>query len=338
MTIFRALILTLLVAAVASAEEPAYETRVIGTGTFTFTQPRALRVGPDGSVYMIEGDTDWATMRRMSADLASSQRFSAKVVTPDDAPGKWFHPAGFHVTKAGDLLVADTGRKRVLLLGPGGEFKSLLVRPGPPADLAGPTDAIELPSGEFVVCDSASSRILLFGAKGEMKRAIASEGAGDADVNHPFSLALDREGNLWTVDTLNRRLVVRGRDLGVIRVIRPMAADGPLLRWPSYLDFDGEGNALVADDGRSCVFKLSPAARCLCVSGWAPTSAGPSRASRASRRCRTAPRSSPIPGAACSCDSPPTAKPSARSGSPTSACRAAASRPLRSTARAGSTS
>ena len=157
------------------------------------------------------------------------------------------------------MLVADTGRKRILRLSAEGDFKGVAAAPGAPANLDGPTDAVELASGEIVVCDSASSRLVLFDASGAFKRVIASPGKGPNEVSHPFSMALDAEGNLLTVDTLNRRLVCRGQDLAVTRVVRPKQGDDLLFVMPSFIAVERDGNLLVADDGRSCVFRLTVA-------------------------------------------------------------------------------
>ncbi len=254
-----ALILILLTfAAAAGAEGPAYETKVIGAGALTFDQPRAIFVGSGGRIYLVEGEAEWAVGRMISADLATSTRLKPAGTLPDNTPVKWFHPASIHPMSSGDLLVADTGRKRILRLTEDGAFKDVLVPPGPPANLEGPTDAVRLTTGEIVVCDSASSRLVLFDADGVFRRVLAAPGSGPDQVNHPYSLALDAVGRLWTVDTLNRRLVCRGDDLSVLRVVHPQDASGPVFRWPSFVAVELSGNLLVADDGRSCVFRLAP--------------------------------------------------------------------------------
>jgi len=263
---FSPVLVVVMVAGAAFAESAGgYRVEVIGGGPLMFCQPRCLRAGLAGRVYLLEGEREWTRGSILGDDGVTVKRFGADGRT-DGKSGLWYHPASLRVTASGDVLVADTGNRRVLLFSAEGEFKNVVVAPGAgDASLEGPTDALELASGELVVCDSASSRVLLYDRAGKLKRVVASPGSRPDQVNHPFSLALDPAGNLWIADTLNRRLIQRGTDMSVKRVLRPMDVDGgsPLLRWVSYLDFDRSGNLLVADDGLGCILKLSPEGKLL---------------------------------------------------------------------------
>lgn len=249
-------ILLVLAASAAFGDDVGgYRTEVIGAGPLAFSQPRCLRAAADGRVYLLEGRGEWVGGRILGADFASVKHFGTNG-RPGEGPGRWFHPASLRPTADGDVLVADTGNRRVLLFDAEGRFKRVVVSEAA-GSLEGPTDALALPGGDVLVCDSASSRVLLYDETGLLKRTIASPGTKADQVNHPFSLALDGDGEVWIVDTLNRRLLELGRSLSVKRVVRPTGPEGPLLRWPSYLDFDRDGNLLVADDGGSCILKLS---------------------------------------------------------------------------------
>ena len=263
-------ILVLSCGVVLGAEAGEYRVEVIGGGALTLTQPRCVRVSETGHVYFLSGEKDRVYGRVLGPDFSPVGSFGRNGRASGQT-GHWFHPASLRPTRNGDLLVADTGNRRVLLFGPDGKFKKVLVPSGDAAGaLEGPTDVLELPGGDWVVCDSSSSRVLLYDGSGKLKRVIASKGKKHSQVNGPFSLAIDREGDLWVVDTMNRRLVERGTDFAVKRVVKPTTAGGPLLRWPSYLDFDRDGNLLVADDGNSCVLKLSPEGRLLARIGMTP--------------------------------------------------------------------
>ena len=246
-------VISVLLPVAASGDEVAWRSETFGEGPLLLLQPRCVRVGPTGRVYLLQGEK-WQVRGGILTPDGKLLRSFGVPGRRRGEDGSWFHPASLRPTRRGELLVADTGGRRILLFDRDGGFKRVVAA----GSLKGPTDVVQLPSGDLVVCDSASSRVLLISAAGTLKRVIASPGKDPDQVSHPFSLGLDREGDLWIVDTLNRRLIERGRDFSVKRVLRPQAADGPLLRWPSYVDFDVKGNVFVADDGRECVFWFSP--------------------------------------------------------------------------------
>ena len=241
----------------------ACRVEVIGGGALTLTQPRCVRVGPSGTVFLLEGERDGVYGGVLGACAGLVRRFGTNARASDRVES-WYHPASLRPARDGGILVADTGKRRVLRFDADGTFTKVVIGPGG-ADtvLEGPTDVLELPSGDLVVCDSASSRVLLCDASGKLKRVVASPGTKPHQVNHPFSLALDANDHLWIVDVLNRRLVERTSGLSVKRVVKPTDDDGPLLHRPSYMDFDRDGNLLVADDGAGCVLKLSPEGKLL---------------------------------------------------------------------------
>ena len=246
----------LMTAMIARAEEVPCDVRIIGAGPMVMTLPRCLRAAPSGQVYLLQGKNGITQGCLLRADYTGVELFGDNGRTAE--AGKWFHPASFHPTKRGDLLVADTGNHRVLLLDREGNFKKVVIPEDKSTDgLVGPTDAVELPGGDIVVCDSTASKLVLYGADGKRKRVIAQAGSGPDEVKYPFSLGVDSDGDLCVVDTLNRRLVERGGDLAVKRVIKPVTPDGPVMSYPSFIDFDSTGNILVADAGAGCIFRFS---------------------------------------------------------------------------------
>ena len=140
--------------------------------------------------------------------------------------------------------------------------------PAPEAQLNGPFDVAFDAGGNLFLSDTFNHRIRRVDAKTGIITTVAGNGrkdflgdggpATEAALDEPYGIVLDRAGNLYFADRLNRR--VRKVDAnGVISTVAGIglaryAGDGVLatttgLRGPRVLAVDAAGNLLISESG-----------------------------------------------------------------------------------------
>jgi DNA-binding beta-propeller fold protein YncE len=204
------------------------------------SQSQVLQVTPQGVVVALVGPADLST------------------------------PTGLAVDGEGSLYIGDTGRHRVLKLGPEGRLLTVAGTgtagfsgdggPASAARLNGPWGlAVDL-HGNLSIADAANHRVRRLTPEGRISTVAGTGMAGfsgdggpasAARLDRPLALLLDRQGNLFIVDSLNGRIrKVDGE--GIITTVF-CAATG---YFPASIAVDQEGNLLVADPFQHRIVKV----------------------------------------------------------------------------------
>lgn len=132
------------------------------------------------------------------------------------AAGQFSSPRGVATLPDGSLLVADSGNHRIQRLDADG--KSVLTigtQGGGEGQFQEPWSVAAGPDGSIYVADTWNHRVQKFDASGKFMRQWGTFGetGGQAGPNRdlllygPRSIALDKGGNIWLVDTGNKRVV-----------------------------------------------------------------------------------------------------------------------------------
>jgi hypothetical protein len=120
-------------------------------------------------------------------------------------PGQLDSPQGVSFARSGDVVVADTGNRRVQFFGEGGD----LVRIVPEADadnpLIAPRRAVLDPSGRLYVADPEAGRLFVFDKAGKLERSLSPEGIDDFQ---PTDVELMRDGRIYVTDAASRSLFI----------------------------------------------------------------------------------------------------------------------------------
>jgi DNA-binding beta-propeller fold protein YncE len=170
-----------------------------------------------------------------------------------------FGPRGLAISSEGELLLADTGNKRVLRLRGNGE---LLAQIGGLGAAPGRFDepvgiAVDPTSRDVLVADAWNQRIQRLNARLEFLQEWQVPGwiARDAD-SKPY-LAVDPRGNVFASDPGQSRVLVFD-SRGTLRYsLRDMGDQVGPLRHPTGIAVDPRDNALwVADSGNDRVLRL----------------------------------------------------------------------------------
>ena len=159
-------------------------------------------------------------------------------------------PAAIAVDHRGDLLVADTGNHRVVVLDPGGRVLRDFGGYGwDEGQFDGPSD-LSVYAGFFTyVLDRGNRRVVRFDVDGLYVDEIVSDG----EAGSPVAIAVGRSGELLLVDEDSQSVLLRSQfDEQLEPFGRFGAGQGGLVR-PVAIDVGPRGEIAVADPGRRAV-------------------------------------------------------------------------------------
>jgi len=119
-------------------------------------------------------------------------------------PGQLDSPEGVSFTPAGDLLVADTGNKRIQWFGSQGEFIQTVPAPGSPNPLVQPRRVVMAEDGRIYIADPGAGRLFVFDDTG-LRQSLRPRGAGEF---RPTDVEVTGSGRLYVTDAAGRALYV----------------------------------------------------------------------------------------------------------------------------------
>lgn len=117
--------------------------------------------------------------------------------------GQLSNPQGVSFAPRGELVVADTGNRRVQVFTDGGAYVRSIPGPGQPNPLRRPRRAVVDDAGRVIVADPAAGAVFVFDAGGALQRAITP---GRAFA--PTDVERSRDGSLFVTDEAGRSVLV----------------------------------------------------------------------------------------------------------------------------------
>ena len=199
----------------------------------------------------------------------------------DSGPGQLIKPAGLDVDRAGNLYVADSVAKAVVVFDKDGKF---LRRIGGDKWFTRIGSVTLDPKGDrMYVVDiggiaSKDHRIRVFNpVDGSHLFDFGSRGAGPGEFNFPYDLAVGKEGRLYVVDSGNFRIQIFDRDGKYLDSFGSAGkAPGSFAR-PKEIAADAEGNLYVVDAAFGNFQIFDPDGDLLMAIGQHDESDGPAR-------------------------------------------------------------
>lgn len=151
--------------------------------------------------------------------------YVASLGFPGTVPGQFFEPRDVAVLSNGNIVVADTGNKRVQLFGPDYVFITEVMSGEFPFEEPLAVDVLRRESGdEILVLDSALQWIYRFDAAGNF---IDRFGGPEARLFHPRGLAVFADNTIGVADTGTSRLVLFNADGQPLGALGSMPGNGP---------------------------------------------------------------------------------------------------------------
>jgi tripartite motif-containing protein 71 len=188
-----------------------------GSGPGQLTSPEKLAFDAQGNLYVTE--FGWPSFGGSQGENDRIQKFSpsgaplAHWGTLGSGPGQFNGPVGIAIDKQGDIYVADVANHRIQELSSSGQPLTQWHTVGSGTGEYTETGfdlAIDA-SGNLYVSEPHPSgpgneRIEKFSPAGVPLAHWGSSGTGPGHFNKPFCLGLDRNGNLFVVDSGNNRI------------------------------------------------------------------------------------------------------------------------------------
>jgi sugar lactone lactonase YvrE len=169
-------------------------------------------------------------------------------------------PVAVAVDGAGNMYVADDETSSIRKFSPAGVETRLAVPAG--------AKAIALDAqGNLFVADTWHYAILKVTAAGVVSTLAGGAGSGFADGTgsaakfaYPYAIAVDRSGNVYVCDTLNRALR-KITPAGVVTTVAGAAVSGPLSvpTLPYGVAVDGADNVYFTNSGEQTIVRMTPA-------------------------------------------------------------------------------
>jgi DNA-binding beta-propeller fold protein YncE len=114
-------------------------------------------------------------------------------------------PRGVSFTNNGDIVVADTGNKRIQFFTDTGTAKLVVPPEGAPNPLREPRRAVVDKKGKIYVADPRAGRVFVFDDEGHLVGTLRPEGA---DEFEPTDVEAARDGTLFVTDVVSGKLFV----------------------------------------------------------------------------------------------------------------------------------
>lgn len=231
-----------------------------GEGPGQFREPWGIATDSKGNIYV--ADTWNHRVQKFDGAgrfLLQWGGYADARVQPGSAPGFFYGPRALAVDRDGNVLVVDTGNKRVEKFSPEGVFLAQWGSFGVAEGLFNePVGIAADGQGSIYIADTWNHRIqkfspdLRFLAQWEVP-SWSSEGV----ANKPY-LAADAAGNVYAGDPEGHR-IIKYSGQGEVQVVwGKFGADAASLNLPLGLAVDAQGQVYVADVGNQRVLVFPP--------------------------------------------------------------------------------
>jgi uncharacterized protein (TIGR03663 family) len=220
-----------------------------GSGDGEFNEPWGIAVAPSGEIYV--ADTWNHRVEKFDKNgrfLAKWGGFADTKGQLNEQQGSFWGPRDIAVGPNGNVLVTDTGNKRVEVFDSQGKFLSLFGGDGTaPGNMREPVGVAVDAAGNIYVADTWNRRIQKFDSQQRPIAQFAVSGwESQTIVNKPY-LAVDQDGRIYYTEPEKNRFVVlspTGQQEGAKGV---QGADPNTFNLPIGIDVSPQGEVYVGD-------------------------------------------------------------------------------------------
>jgi NHL repeat len=226
MTRLRTRACILLVSVVAGCGGPGSAPEVVwgkrGIQGGEFVKPRAIAIGPDDRVYVVD------MTARIQAFDRDGKYLGITWYPPDFRNGR---PSGLSVDGDGNVVVSDSHYNCIRLYSPDGRL--LRTIGDEPGRLSYVSDALRDADGNFYASEfGVNQRISKFAADGKFLKCWGSPGTEPGQFAKIRAMTLGPDGNLYVADACNHRIQVFTTDGVFVRTFGSEGTEAGELAYP----------------------------------------------------------------------------------------------------------
>jgi len=210
-----------------------------------FKHPSDVAISREGLVYVLDGVNN----RVVVFDDAGQYQF--EFGKGGSGEGEFSTPLGLSLDRKGNVYIADSGNHRVVALNSMGDFLYEILVPPEGTKNPDPTDTVVDDRRKLLyMVDNENHVIYTFNLrKKRFVKSIGEMGLGKikADLRWPFTLDIDRKGNVYVVDVINTRVRVLDPDGRFTTTIGAWGVDSGQFFRPKGVAVDSKGRVYVTD-------------------------------------------------------------------------------------------
>jgi DNA-binding beta-propeller fold protein YncE len=178
---------------------------ITGPESSPFSMPSDAAVGPDGSLYVVDG------VHHRVAVYDSEGQFKFEFGGKGSKPGQLIFPLGIATAPDGKVYVADSGNHRFQVFSSDGSPLSAVLLPtqdsGVPPD---PTDVVvDSTRSKLYIADNDNHRLNVYSlSNNSFEGTWGSPGQGRRQFRYPFLIDISEQGYVFVVEPINTRVQV----------------------------------------------------------------------------------------------------------------------------------
>lgn len=210
-----------------------------------FKHPSDVAVSNKGSIYILDGVNNRVLVFNYSG------KFLFSFGNGGAGNGEMNAPLGLSLGRDGRVYIADSGNGRVQIFSAEGEYLYNIPLPTDVPKPPDPTDtAVDDKNGLLYIVDNDNHALYTYSLKKKIFiRSIGEMGMGGikGDMRWPFTLDIDKEGNVYIVDVVNTRIRVLNREGIFVNDIGKWGVDRGQLFRPKGVAIDRDGLVYISD-------------------------------------------------------------------------------------------
>jgi len=210
-----------------------------------FKHPSDVAISEEGLVYVLDGvNNRIVVFDRIGEYLYEFGRGGS-------GDGEFSTPLGLSLDREGNIYVADSGNHRIVVLSGKGDFLYEIQVPPEGTKNPDPTDTVVDKRRKLLyMVDNENHVIYTYNLRRKrFVRSIGEMGLGKikVDLRWPFTLDIDRKGNVYVVDVINTRVRVLDPDGRFTVSIGEWGVDRGQFFRPKGVAVDSKGRVYVTD-------------------------------------------------------------------------------------------
>lgn len=251
-------------ASIVDPNAPPQFNRMIygGFGEDAFKKPMDVTVSSQ-FVYV----TDTRNKRVQVFDLSGTPVF--KFGKEGEGPGQFKFPYGIAGDNQGNIYVADLYNGCISVHDSKGKFIKYFAEKDPREKLIEAPGGLRIYNNRVYVTDIQQSKVLVFDLAGKKLQEIGKLGVKPGELRAPNAVTVDKEGNIYVVDTGNQRVQEFDKNGKFIREING-SKDGKgasLFVNPRGIGIDSRGNLVVVSNLTHFIYAFDKAGKQVYVLG-----------------------------------------------------------------------